>query len=161
MNLAVLGMVASLSSVFGLVPYLLIQLVVMITAGAAGVWLFYVQHQFEGVYWERSQNWDYTAAALQGSSFYRLPGILQWLSGNIGFHHIHHLSSRIPNYNLEQCHRSHSLFREVKAVTLCSSLGAARFRLWDERARKLVGFRHLKQLRAKDAGNENFPTESY
>jgi omega-6 fatty acid desaturase (delta-12 desaturase) len=81
------------------------------------VWLFYVQHQFEDAYWERRENWDYTAAALQGSSFYELPKILQWLSGNIGFHHIHHLSSRVPNYNLERCHRSHPLFQDVRPVT--------------------------------------------
>jgi omega-6 fatty acid desaturase (delta-12 desaturase) len=154
MNLAILGMVTALSWVFGLVPYLLIQSTVITVGGAAGVWLFYVQHQFEGAYWERRENWDYTAAALQGSSFYELPKILQWLSGNIGFHHIHHLSSRIPNYNLERCHQSHPVFREVKPVTLFSSFGATRFRLWDERLRRLVAFRHLKELRRRTKGAE-------
>jgi acyl-lipid omega-6 desaturase (Delta-12 desaturase) len=147
MNLAILGMAAALSAVFGIIPYLVLQLAVMAVAGSAGVWLFYVQHQFEGVYWERAEEWDYTAAALQGSSFYKLPKILQWFSGNIGFHHIHHLSSRIPNYNLERCHRAHPLFQSVKPVTLFSSLKSFTFRLSDEQHRKLVGFRHLKELR--------------
>src|SRR6266545_4104236 len=120
---------------------------VMMVAGSAGVWLFYVQHQFEGAYWERGEDWDYTAAALQGSSFYKLPKILQWFSGNIGFHHIHHLSSRIPNYNLERCHRADPLFQQVPPVTLLGSLKSFTFRLWDESERKLVSFRHLRNLR--------------
>src|SRR6185369_16615378 len=101
MNLAILGMCAGLAWIFGIKAYLLIQLIIMAVAGGAGVWMFYVQHQFEDVYWERGENWDFTAAALQWSSFYKLPRVLQWFSGNIGFHHIHHLSPRIPNYNLE------------------------------------------------------------
>jgi omega-6 fatty acid desaturase (delta-12 desaturase) len=106
-----------------------------------------VQHQFEGVYWERGEQWDYLTAALQGSSFYKLPKILQWFSGNIGFHHIHHLSSRIPNYNLERCHKSEPLFRNVKPVTLLTSLKSFNYRLWDESRRELVGYRHLRKLR--------------
>jgi omega-6 fatty acid desaturase (delta-12 desaturase) len=113
-------------------------------AGGGGIWLFYVQHQFEGVYWERSQEWDYCTAALKGSSFYKLPRILQWFSGNIGFHHIHHLSPRIPNYSLEKCHQAEPLFQTVKPVTLFSSLKSLTFRLWDERRRRLVGFGALK-----------------
>lgn len=147
MNLAVLGIAASLSMVFGIVPYLVIQLASWMVAGPAGVWLFYVQHQFEDVYWERGENWDYTAAALKGSSFYKLPRVLQWFSGNIGFHHIHHLSPLIPNYNLEKCHRADPMFMDVKPVTLLSSLKSITFRLWDESAKKLVSFRHLKTLR--------------
>ena len=146
MNLAILGMAAGLSAAFGIKAYLLLQVTVMAVAGSAGVWLFYVQHQFEGVYWERGENWDYTAAALQGSSFYKLPRILQWFSGNIGFHHIHHLSPRIPNYNLERCHRAHRLFHSVKPITLFSSLKSFTFRLWDESNRQLVGYRHLRHL---------------
>ena len=149
MNLAILGMVAGMSAVFGIVPYLLIQLTAMAVAGSAGVWLFYVQHQFEHAYWER-EDWDFTAAALKGSSFYKLPRILQWFSGNIGFHHIHHLSPRIPNYNLERCHRSDPMFRGVKPVTLFSSLKLSTLRLWDEHAQKLIGFRRLKELRKRD-----------
>ena len=115
-------------------------------AGATGIWLFYVQHQFEHAYWERGDDWDYTAAALQGSSFYKLPRILQWFTGNIGYHHIHHLSSRIPNYNLERCHQAHQLFQGVKPITLFHSLKSLTFRLWDEPRKKLVGFHRLKEL---------------
>ena len=139
-NLAILGMAVGLSLVFGLKAYLVIQLTAVMVAGSAGVWLFYVQHQFEGVYWERHREWDYLAAALQGSSFYKLPRILQWFSGNIGFHHIHHLSSRIPNYNLERCHKAEPLFQTVPPVTFFASLKSFTFRLWDEQQHKLVGF---------------------
>jgi omega-6 fatty acid desaturase (delta-12 desaturase) len=143
-NLALGAMAAGLIAIFGLKAYLVIQLTVLITAAAAGVWMFYVQHQFEGVYWERSENWSYAEAALKGSSFYKLPRILQWFSGNIGFHHIHHLSPRIPNYNLEKCHRAEPLFQTVKPVTLFSSFKSLTFRLWDERRRQLVGFGALR-----------------
>lgn len=140
MNLAILGMAIGMSSIFGVVPYILIQLSVTFVSGAVGVWMFYVQHQFEDVYWERREGWDFTAAALQGSSFYKLPKILQWFSGNIGFHHIHHLSPRIPNYNLERCHRSDPYFQQVKPVTFLRSLKSLAYRLWDEQKRKLVGY---------------------
>lgn len=147
MNFAILIMAATLSWVFGFKAYLLIQLTVMAVAGGAGVWMFYVQHQFEGVYWERGDEWDYTAAALQGSSFYKLPRILQWFSGNIGYHHIHHLSSRIPNYNLERCHHSHPMFQQVKPITLLASTKSISLRLWDENLKKLVGYAHLRKVR--------------
>src|ERR1051325_965776 len=143
-NLALLGMAAGLSWVFGLKTYLLLQVGIMATAGARGLWLFYVQHQFEGVYWERHADWDYCTAALKGSSFYKLPRILQWFSGNIGFHHIHHLSPRIPNYNLEKCHKAEPLFQTVKPVTLFASLKSLTFRLWDERRHRLVNFRPMR-----------------
>ena len=146
-NLVILGMAAGLSWFFGIKEYLLLQLVIMMAAGSAGVWLFYVQHQFEDVYWERRDDWDYTTAALRGSSFYKLPKVLQWFSGNIGFHHIHHLSPRIPNYHLEKCHQAEPLFQTVKPVTLFRSLKSFTFRLWDEQRRKLVGYRHLRTLR--------------
>ena len=147
MDAAILAMAISLGLVFGFKAYLLIQLIALMTAGGAGVWLFYVQHQFDGVYWERGDDWDYTTAALQGSSFYKLPKILQWFSGNIGYHHVHHLSSRIPNYNLEKCHEADPFFQQVKPVTLFGSLKSLTFRLWDEQHRRLVGYRHLKNFR--------------
>ena len=147
MNLAILGMAVGLSLIFGLKAYLLIQLTAMLIAGSAGIWMFYVQHQFEGVYWERGDDWDYTAAALEGSSFYKLPKILQWFSGNIGFHHIHHLSPRIPNYNLEACHDADPLFQNVKPITLFSSMKSFTFRLWDEPRKRLVGYSHLREVR--------------
>jgi omega-6 fatty acid desaturase (delta-12 desaturase) len=146
-NLALLGMAAAMSLIFGIKAYLLIQLTVMAVAGSAGVWLFYVQHQFEGVYWERHGDWDYLAAALQGSSFYKLPKVLQWFSGNIGFHHIHHLSPRIPNYNLEKCHQAEPLFQNVPPVTLFASFKSFAYRLWDEPRHRLVGYRYLRTLR--------------
>jgi omega-6 fatty acid desaturase (delta-12 desaturase) len=150
MDLALAITVAAMVGLFGLLPYVILQLTVLTVAGSAGVWLFYVQHQFEDVYWERGANWDYSAAALKGSSFYRLPRVLQWFSGNIGFHHIHHLSPRIPNYNLEACHRSDPLFRDIKPMTLLTSLKSSTLRLWDESAKKLVGYRHLRERRQRE-----------
>ena len=146
-NLALALLAGGLIWVFGLKAYVLLQLIVLVVAGSAGVWLFYVQHQFEGVYWEREKSWDYSLAALQGSSFYKLPKVLQWFSGNIGFHHIHHLSPQIPNYHLEKCHRAEPLFQTVKPVTLFSSFKSFTFRLWDEQRRKLVGYRALRAFR--------------
>ena len=150
-NLALLALAGGLTWLFGLKAYLLLQLIVLLVAGSVGIWLFYVQHQFEGVYWERKADWDYSLAALQGSSFYKLPKVLQWFSGNIGFHHIHHLSPRIPNYNLEKCHRAEPLFQTVKPVTLFSSFKSFTFRLWDEQRRKLVGYRGLRAIRKQRA----------
>jgi omega-6 fatty acid desaturase (delta-12 desaturase) len=146
-NLALVALLLAAIWAIGLRTFLLIQLPILALAASAGVWLFYVQHQFEGVYWERSEEWDYCLAALQGSSFYKLPKVLQWFSGNIGFHHIHHLSPRIPNYHLEKCHQAEPLFQTVKAVTLVSSLKSFTFRLWDEQRRKLVGYRALRAIR--------------
>ena len=146
-NLAMLAVAAVMSWAFGLKAYLLLQLLIVMLAGTAGLWLFYVQHQFEGVYWQRNEEWDYATAALQGSSFYKLPRVLQWFSGNIGFHHIHHLSPRIPNYHLEKCHKAEPLFQTVKPVTLFGSLKSLTFRLWDEQRQRLVGYRALKAIR--------------
>jgi omega-6 fatty acid desaturase (delta-12 desaturase) len=153
MNLAIALLVAALSAVYGLVPYLLIQMTVTMVAGAIGVWMFYVQHQFEDAYWERGDDWEYTAAALRGSSYYKLPRVLQWFSGNIGFHHIHHLSPRIPNYNLQKCHEADPLFGQVRPITLLSSLRLATLRLWDENTRKLISFAHLRRQRRQQHGS--------
>jgi omega-6 fatty acid desaturase (delta-12 desaturase) len=146
-NLGIVCLGAGLSWIFGFKTYLLLQLLVMAIGGCAGIWLFYVQHQFEGAYWERSADWDYSTAALKGSSFYKLPKVLQWFSGNIGFHHIHHLSPRIPNYSLEKCHKAEPLFQTVKPVTLFGSMKSLTFRLWDEQRQKLVGYRALRAIR--------------
>ncbi|MFN7685595.1 MAG: fatty acid desaturase [Oligoflexia bacterium] len=140
-NLGVTLMVAGLVWLLGWKAFLLIQLTVLWVVGSAGIWLFYVQHQFEGTYWEKDDNWDFVTAALKGSSYYRLPKILQWFSGNIGFHHIHHLSARIPNYHLERAHLAEPLFQSVHALTLRASLASLGLRLWDEDEQKLVGFR--------------------
>jgi acyl-lipid omega-6 desaturase (Delta-12 desaturase) len=147
MNSAILAMVLVLGWIFGFMNYLIIQLIVTAVAGAMGVWMFYIQHQFEDAYWEKHEEWDYTAAALQGSSFYKLPRVLQWFSGSIGFHHIHHLSSRIPNYNLERCHNSHPIFQTVKPITIRISLKSLLLRLWDEQHKKLVGYRRMREVR--------------
>ena len=148
-NLAIGAMAAGLIWIYGLKAYLIIQLTVLMTATSAGVWLFYVQHQFEGVYWKRGEEWDYAMAALKGSSFYKLPKVLQWFSGNIGFHHIHHLSPHIPNYHLEKCHKAEPLFQTVPPVTLFASFKSFTFRLWDEQRGRLVGYSQLKVARAQ------------
>jgi omega-6 fatty acid desaturase (delta-12 desaturase) len=147
-TVAILIFGCGLSAIFGWKIFLLIQFAVLFVASAAGVWLFYVQHQFEGVQWERSEDWNFAESALNGSSFYRLPRILQWFSGNIGFHHLHHLSPQIPNYHLENCHKTHPLFGAVPEITLRSSLKSFHFRLWDEEGRRLVGFDHLRKIKS-------------
>ncbi|TMD02456.1 MAG: fatty acid desaturase [Chloroflexi bacterium] len=151
-NGAILGIVVLMSLTVGIKAYLLVQLPVMAITGTVGLWLFYVQHQFEGVYWQRRKDWGFAEAALDGSSFYKLPRILQWFSGNIGFHHVHHLSPRIPNYNLESCHRADPLFQRVKPITLFSSLRSFTYRLWDEQRGRLIGYRRLRELRRQQVG---------
>ncbi|HLE27745.1 MAG TPA: fatty acid desaturase [Anaerolineales bacterium] len=146
-NIALLAIGAILSWAIGFKQLLLIQAPLMVIACTVGVWLFYVQHQFEQTTWERSENWDYATAALYGSSFYKLPKVLQWFTGNIGFHHIHHLSPRIPNYELQKCHEENPVFHEVATLTFLASLKSITLRLWDEEQKKLVGFGHLKSLR--------------
>ncbi len=160
-NLGILLLAAGLSWVFGIVPYLVIQLGVLAVATGAGVWLFYVQHQFEDVYWERKGEWDYEKAALEGSSFYKLPKILQWFSGNIGFHHIHHLSPRIPNYELERAHNAEPLFNGVKPLTVRKSLKSLTFRLFDEERGKLTGYGPVKEARRRRKNAEREKAHSH
>jgi len=140
-DLALAGLAVGLCLLMGWRAWLLIQLPIMFLGAAAGVWLFYVQHQFEGVHWTRHGGWDYRTVALKGSSFYRLPRVLQWFTGNIGFHHVHHLSPRIPNYRLAACHRENPMFAVAPVLTLRASLGCALLALYDEAAGRLVGFR--------------------
>lgn len=144
-NLAIATVVVVSSLTIGFPAYVMIQLPIILIGLSMGIWLFYVQHQFEGVYWERSENWDYVMASLEGSSYYKLPRVIQWFTGNIGFHHIHHLNERIPNYNLPKCHAAVEHLRPIPTVTFWRSLQAARYRLWDEENRQLVGFDHLKR----------------
>jgi omega-6 fatty acid desaturase (delta-12 desaturase) len=148
-NLALAVIVTVASLTIGIKAYLMIQLPIMIIAITFGVWLFYVQHQFEDTYWDRQGEWNFVRQALEGASFYKLPRILQWFSGNIGFHHIHHLSPRIPNYNLQRCHESHPMFLTVKPITLWSSMKSLGYRLWDEERKKLVGFSYIPIYLAK------------
>lgn len=143
-NLALLNIVLLLSWLIGFKNFLLVELPILAVATSAGVWLFYVQHNFEGTYWERHARWDFFNAAMKGSSFYQLPKVLQWFTGNIGFHHIHHLGPRMPNYLLEKCYRENAIFQQVKPLTLRVSLKSLGYRLWDEQNKRLVGFCALK-----------------
>lgn len=139
-NLAVVCMVAGLILLMGLNAFLFIQLSILLFATSFGVWLFYLQHNFEDVYWERDDKWDRVKSALEGSSFYKLPKVLQWFSGNIGFHHIHHLNPGIPNYKLEKCYKENPYFQEVKPITLLSGFKSFSLRLYDEETHKMVGY---------------------
>ena len=148
-NAMLVAMLAALGLLLGFKETVLVQLPITLLASSAGVWLFYVQHQFEDTYWEHHPNWQYAIAALQGSSYYKLPKILQWFTGNIGLHHIHHLSPKIPNYNLQKCHDDNPLLQQVTVVTLWESLQTIPLKLWDEEQRRLVGFGHLKARRVE------------
>ena len=114
-------------------------------AGAAGVWLFYVQHQFEDVYWENADAWSYEASALEGSSYLKLPQPLQFFTGNIGLHHVHHLNARIPNYNLQRAHDDVELFHSVPVLTFWDGIKATRLKLWDEERGRLVTFAEARR----------------
>ncbi len=131
----------------GFLNVIAIQLPITIVASTSGLWLFYVQHQYEDTYWSHDSDWDFSLAALQGSSYYKLPKVLQWFTGNIGFHHIHHLSPKIPNYNLEKCHKTSPVFQKAITLTIKSSLKSTFLTLWDENQKKLVSFRYLKKMR--------------
>jgi omega-6 fatty acid desaturase (delta-12 desaturase) len=140
-NLGILLIAAVAAATIGLRTYLLIQLPVMIMAATAGVWLFYVQHQFEGVVWMQHEAWDPIRAAMEGSSYYKLPKVLQWITGNIGLHHIHHLRPTIPNYHLQAAYDGIPALREVEPLTPRKSLKSLKLALWDEAGQKLVSFR--------------------
>lgn len=143
-DLGLLAGGAVLVATLGIVPLLLGWLPVVVLAGSIGIWLFYVQHQFEDAYWQDTQNWNFVAAAMQGSSFYDLPDPLHWLTANIGFHHIHHLSSRIPNYRLRDCHEANPAFQDVPRLSMRESVRCVRLTLWDEVSKKLVTFSQAK-----------------
>ena len=149
-NIAIAAVIVLMSLAIGFKAFLLVQLPITILAVTAGTWMFFVQHQFEDTYWASRADWNYTLAALQGSSFYKLPKVLQWFTGNIGFHHIHHLSPRIPNYMLQKCHEENPLFQEVVVLTMWTSLKTTFLSLWDEDQQKLVSFGHLKSIRQAD-----------
>jgi acyl-lipid omega-6 desaturase (Delta-12 desaturase) len=146
-NVAIAAWVVSVGLLIGFGTLLMIYLPIIVIAGSVGTWLFYVQHQFERTYWEHTPEWDYTLAALQGSSYYELPPVLQWFTGNIGFHHIHHLSPRIPNYNLQKCHKENPTFQRVERLTIASSLRTTWLALWDEKRQRLVTFREAWQMK--------------
>lgn len=143
-DLALAGVLAVMALTIGIEKFLMVQLPITLLSITVGVWFFYVQHQFEGTYWERDGGWEYASAGMQGSSYYKLPKILQWFSGNIGLHHIHHLNSRIPNYNLQRCMDENPIFHKAPTLTLLSSLKSISLRLWDEKEGRLVGYEALR-----------------
>jgi omega-6 fatty acid desaturase (delta-12 desaturase) len=145
-NAGIAASLAVLAAAFGWRAVVLVHLPVVLFAGAVGVFLFYVQHQFEETYWEQGADWDFYRAGVQGSSFFDFPSVLHWLTANIGYHHIHHLSSAIPNYRLAQCFREVAGLERVTRLSLADGLRCLRLKLWDEESRVLVGFDALRKL---------------
>jgi omega-6 fatty acid desaturase (delta-12 desaturase) len=158
-NAVLLVAVGVVCLLFGWREYLLVQAPTALLAGSAGVWLFYVQHQFEDAYWESTDGWSYADAALRGSSYLRLPRVLQFFTGNIGLHHVHHLNARIPNYNLQRAHDENPIFHDVPTLSLWDGLRAVRLKLWDEERGRLVTFAEARgsasARRPLDAGVPN------
>ncbi len=147
-NLAIGGIVLGMSWAVGFGDFLLVQLPITLLASSIGIWLFYVQHQFEDTYWEHQPDWSFHAGAMQGSTFFDLPAPLRWFTANIGMHHIHHLVSRIPSYRLGEVLRDHPELREVSRLTLRDSFNCFRLALWDEKQRRLVSFREARAAAA-------------
>jgi len=145
-NALIFASYAGLYVLVGWEAMLAVQLPIFFLSGVTGIWLFYVQHNFERSYFERDEEWEFVLAAVEGSSYYKLPRPLQWLTGNIGFHHVHHLNSRVPNYLLEQAHRSSAALQKAPTLTLATSLRSLRFRLWDESIRDFRTFREARPL---------------
>jgi acyl-lipid omega-6 desaturase (Delta-12 desaturase) len=145
-NVAIAATAAGVIWFVGVGPFLLVHLPITLLAGSIGVWLFYVQHQFEMTFWAPEGEWTFQEAALRGSSHYDLPGILRWFTANIGVHHVHHLSSRIPYYRLPRALRDHPELRRVSRLTLRQSFGCVRLALWDEGRRRLISFREMGRL---------------
>jgi omega-6 fatty acid desaturase (delta-12 desaturase) len=150
-NLAILAVVLTLGLAVGWERFLLVQLPITLIAGSLGVYLFYVQHQYEDTYWRYREAWDYYAAGLEGASHLVMPKVLQWFTANIGLHHIHHIASRIPNYHLQRCYDENPELHDVTRLTLPKSVGTLWLTLWDEEARQLIRFRDLKRIRERMA----------
>lgn len=144
-NLAIAGTLTPLIATFGVGPVATVQLPIIGLASVIGAWLFCVQHRFEASHWSREADWSWRDSSLRGSSYLRLPRWLQWFTGNIGFHHVHHLDARVPNYRLEECHRSVSALSTVATLTLAEAIRAPSFALWDEREARMVGFASARQ----------------
>jgi omega-6 fatty acid desaturase (delta-12 desaturase) len=150
-NLALLAVVTAMWLLVGIDRFLLVQLPITLIAGSVGVFLFYAQHQYEDTYWRYREEWNYYEAGLEGSSHFVLPRTLQWLTANIGLHHIHHVCSQIPNYRLQRCYDENPEFHGVTRLTALQSLKTLGMTLWDEDARRLVGFRQLRAIRQRMA----------
>jgi acyl-lipid omega-6 desaturase (Delta-12 desaturase) len=157
-NVALAAVVAALCWSVGWREFLLVQAPALLLAGAAGVWLFYVQHQFEDTYWQSAEDWSYAEAALRGSSHLKLPRLLQFFSGNIGLHHVHHLSAKVPNYNLQRAHDENPIFHDVPTLSLWDGLRAVRLKLWDEGRGRLVTFAEERSERWPIATTSSSPT---
>ena len=139
-DIALAVLVVALCWLIGWRAYLLVGVLPALLAGAIGIWLFYVQHQFEDAYWESGETWNYADAALRGSSFLKLPAVLRFCTGNIGFHHVHHLNARIPSYNLPRAHEENEIFHDVPTLSLGDGIHALSLKLWDEDRHRLVTF---------------------
>ncbi|MGG4202158.1 fatty acid desaturase [Peribacillus frigoritolerans] len=148
-NVLIVVFAALLCLAVGWQSFLLVQGSIFMISGSIGIWLFYVQHTFEDSYFEENEEWEYVLAAVEGSSFYKLPKLMQFLTGNIGYHHVHHLSPRVPNYKLEMAHNNTQPLENVPTITLATSLRSLRFRLWDEESKNFVGFKDIKYLTKK------------
>src|SRR6185369_10638302 len=144
-NLGIAAIIVAASLTVGFKTYFLVQFPVLLMAATLGIWLFYIQHQFEGVYWSRHAEWDPWRVVMEGASYYKLPQLLQWATGNIGFHHVHHMRPGIPNYRLQECYDTTPELQAVKPITIRSSLGSLRLNLYDEQQRKMISFSSLKK----------------
>jgi omega-6 fatty acid desaturase (delta-12 desaturase) len=150
-NLVLVIAVGGLCWLIGWRSFLLVEAPFIPLAGGAGIWLFYVQHQFDHTYWQRASDWSYEDAALRGSSYLKLPKVLQFFTGNIGLHHVHHLSAKIPNYHLQRVHDECAIFRDVPSVSFADGLRAVRLKLWDEEKARLVTWREVRRGRMRSA----------
>ncbi len=161
-DVALVVLVVALCWLIGWRAYLLVVVLPAMLAGSIGIWLFYVQHQFEDAYWESGQTWNYADAALRGSSFLKLPGVLRFCTGNIGFHHVHHLNARIPSYNLRRAHEENEIFQDVPTLSFGDGMRSLSLKLWDEDGHRLVTFAHERASRPPAAltarsGRESLP----
>ncbi|MCP1146177.1 fatty acid desaturase [Lysinibacillus endophyticus] len=145
-NIALLVICVTLILIFGWQTFLLVHGITLFIAGALGIWLFYIQHTYEDSYFEYDTEWDYVKAAVEGSSYYKLPKILQWITGNIGFHHVHHLAPRVPNYKLEEAHESIEPLQRATTITLKTSVESIRYKLYDPDRKKFVSFKEVDAL---------------
>ncbi|MDV2886697.1 fatty acid desaturase [Alkalihalophilus pseudofirmus] len=159
-NISVVVIYSLIIWLIGWQAFLLVQAPILFVSGSLGIWLFYVQHQFEDSYFEDEGDWDYVKAAIDGSSYYKLPRVLQWVTGNIGYHHVHHLSPRVPNYNLEKVHESTPPLQQATTITVGSSLQSIRFRLYDQQRKTFVSFKEVAHLLSKPRGNVELKKDS-
>jgi omega-6 fatty acid desaturase (delta-12 desaturase) len=157
-NVALAVLIAALCALIGWQEYLLVQAPLVVLAGGTGIWLFYVQHQFEDAYWETGADWSYADAALHGSSYLKLPKVLQFFTGNIGLHHVHHLSARIPNYNLQRAHDDNPIFHAVPTLSFADGIRAVRLKLYDEDRRRMVTFAQASDPSSSACASARTPT---